>query len=170
MKTNKLDRALWSVLVSTAMALVLSQSALACTRAVMSSLVGRWQYIQPPDHEGEVLDIAYSGGRFRGIMNGLERTGDHGLYYYVVELTNLAVAPDGNVSFTVGAHSFFIRRPALSRLDIGDKDNGSTREEMRFHGLLEGADLVLKCEGLPGSCPDSTLRFKRIPTPTPAGR
>jgi hypothetical protein len=35
---------------------------------------------------------------------------------------------------------------------------------MRFYGRTEGADLVLKCEDPGGSCPDSTLRFKRVST------
>jgi len=56
-----------------------------------SSFVGRWQYIQSPDKEGEVLDLEVSSGRWRGILNGLERAGEHGLFYYVVETENLAV-------------------------------------------------------------------------------
>jgi len=48
--------------------------------------VGRWEYIQPPDREGEVLDLWESGSRYRGIMNGLERAGEHGLFYFVVEV------------------------------------------------------------------------------------
>ena len=42
-------------------------------------LAGRWQYLQPPDKEGEVLELFVSSGRWRGIMNGLERAGEHGL-------------------------------------------------------------------------------------------
>jgi hypothetical protein len=126
-----------------------------------SSVVGRWQYIQPPDSEGEVLDIALSGDRYTGIMNGLERAGEHGLFYYVVELSNLVIAADGNVRFTVGPRSFNRQRPALSTLGAKG-DGGSTRESMVFSGRLEGSELVLRCEGPGSSCPDSVLRFKKL--------
>ena len=43
-------------------------------------LAGRWQYLQPPDTEGEVLDLSVASGQWRGIMNGLERAGEHGLF------------------------------------------------------------------------------------------
>lgn len=124
-------------------------------------VVGRWQYIQPPDSEGEVLDIALAGDRYTGIMNGLERAGEHGLFYYVVEVSNLVVTADGSVHFTVGPRSFFRQRPTLSVIGANGV-GGRTRESMRFSGHLEGTDLVLKCEGPGASCPDSTLRFKKI--------
>jgi hypothetical protein len=59
----------------------------------LPSLVGRWQYIQPPDHEGELLDVSLANGRLRGILNGLERVGEHGLFYYVVEVSSRRVVP-----------------------------------------------------------------------------
>jgi hypothetical protein len=124
-------------------------------------LVGRWQYIQPPDAEGEVLDISFSGGAYRGIMNGLERAGEHGLFYYVAELTELSVAANGEIGFTVGARSFHRMRPPLSgTATVGS--SGHTVDRMRFHGRIEGADLVLKCQPA-DVCPDSTLRFERMP-------
>ena len=93
-------------------------------------------------------------------MNGLERVGEHGLLYYVAELSDLTVACDASISFTVGTRSFFSKRLALSRLG-GNGGSGGSRERMRFHGMMQGTDLVLKCEDAGGSCPDSTLRFKR---------
>ena len=127
----------------------------------VSGLVGRWQYLQPPDNEGEVLDLTASAGRVRGIMNGLERAGEHGLFYYVVEVMNLAIAPDGLITFEVGERTFFNTRPALSILG-GKGDGGGTRDIMRFEGKLEHEELVLRCQDKGGSCPDSVLRFKRI--------
>lgn len=124
-------------------------------------LAGRWQYLQPPDKEGEVLDLTVSAGRLRGIMNGLERAGEHGLFYYVAEVMNPAIAPDGSITFEVGERTFFNARPALSILG-GNGDRGGTREIMRFEGKLEREDLVLRCTDKGGSCPDSILRFKRI--------
>jgi hypothetical protein len=130
-------------------------------------IVGRWQYIQLPDRQGEILDISLFNGRYQGIMNGLERAGEHGLFYYVVEVSDLSIAPDGSIRFTVGPRSYFRQRPKLSVL--GAKGNaGGTRESMRFSGRLEGSELVLQCKDPGLSCPDSTLRFKRLSTKPPS--
>lgn len=124
-------------------------------------LAGRWQYLQAPDHEGEVLDLFASSGSWRGIMNGLDRAGEHGLFYYVVEIENLTVEPNGDIRFGVGERLLFNKRPILSQLG-GSGDAGIVRYRMRFTGRIEAGDLVLRCEDKYGSCPDSTLRFKRL--------
>jgi len=126
-------------------------------------LAGRWQYLQPPDTEGEVLDLVASSDHWRGIMNGLERAGEHGLFYYVVEVEKLAVAPDGSISFEIGERAFFTKRPALSHLG-GNGDGGLARTRMRFSGRIVGEDIVLQCNDEDGSCPGPTLRFKRLTT------
>lgn len=125
-------------------------------------LVGRWQYLQPPDDEGEVLDISLEGGRYRGIMNGLERAGEHGLFYYVVEATDLRVSPNGEIRFIVGPRSFFTKRPPLAQLAPGPGDGGVTRESMQFEGKIADGKLILTCKDAGGSCPDARLRFERI--------
>ena len=125
------------------------------------SWTGRWQYLQPPDLEGEVLDLRDSSGHWRGIMNGLERAGEHGLFYYVVAVESLQVEPGGNLRFVVGERSLFSRRPPLSTL-LRTGDAGVNRYLMRFNGRLEAGDLVLRCVDPGGSCPDSTLRFKKV--------
>lgn len=134
-----------------------------------TSLAGRWQYLQPPDTEGEVLDLVASSEHWRGIMNGLERAGEHGLFYYVVEVEKLTVAPDGSIGFEIGERSFFTKRPALSRLG-GNGDGGFARSRLRFSGRTVGEDIVLQCADEDGSCPDSTLRFKRLTTPLVPGQ
>jgi hypothetical protein len=144
-------------------------AALGCSAATLAgpepSLAGRWQYLQPPDKEGEVLDLSVSAGRWRGVLNGLERAGEHGLYYFVVEVEEFAVETDGTMRFEVGERKLSRRRPPLSQL-TGEGDDGVTRYRMRFTGRLEGEDLVLRCEdGDTGSCPDRILRFKRIAGP-----
>lgn len=131
------------------------------TAQTATPLAGRWQYLQPPDSEGEVLDLTVSADGWHGIMNGLERAGEHGLFYYVVEVENLSVQPDGVIRFEIGVRQLFIRRPALSRL-AGQGDGGVDRYRMRFNGEIEGEELVLQCRAAYGSCPDSTLRFKRV--------
>ena len=135
------------------------------------SLAGRWRYLQPPDAEGEVLELRVSSGQWIGIMNGLERMGEHGLYYYVVEVESLEVTPGGAVRFAVGERTLFRRRPPLSRLGEIRDDAGLARDRLRFAGRLEALDLVLRCIG---SCPDTVLRFQRIAAgpglPRPARR
>ena len=130
------------------------------------NVVGRWQYIQPPDKQGEILDISFFNGRHKGIMNGLERAGEHGLFYYVIEVSDLSIAADGSIRFTVGPRSYFRQRPKLSVLGATG-DGGGTRESMYFSGRLEGQELVLRCKDPGLSCPDSTLRFKRLATKAP---
>jgi hypothetical protein len=129
-------------------------------------IVGRWQYIQPPDRHGEILDISLSNGRYKGIMNGLERAGEHGLFYYVVEVSDLSIGVDGSMRFTVGPRSYYRQRPKLSVLGASG-DGGGTRESMHFSGRLEGHELVLQCKDPGFSCPDSSLRFKRLSTKLP---
>jgi hypothetical protein len=126
-----------------------------------SRLAGRWQYLQPPDEEGEILELDVSSGHWRGIMNGLERAGEHGLFYYVVEIENFTVAPDGGISFEVGERVFFTKRPGISHLG-GDGDGGFSRDRMSFSGRVKGGVLILRCEDENGSCPDEILRFKRL--------
>jgi hydrogenase maturation factor HypE len=94
-------------------------------------------------------------------MNGLERAGEHGLFYYVVEASDLAIGAGSTISFTVGERSFVSRRPPLSKLGV-EGTRGLARDQMRFRGKMEGGDVVLICEGAGNSCPASTLRFKRI--------
>lgn len=130
-------------------------------------IVGRWQYLQPPDRQGEILDISLFNGRYKGIMNGLERAGEHGLFYYVVEVSDLSIAADGSIRFTVGPRSYYRQRPKLS-VPAKARDSGGTRESMYFSGRLEGSELVLQCKDPGLSCPDSTLRFKRLSTKPPS--
>lgn len=124
-------------------------------------LAGRWQYLQPPDTEGEVLDLAVESGRWRGIMNGLERAGEHGLFYYAVELEKLTVTPDGSINFEIGEREFFTKRPPISHLG-GKADGGFARSPMRFSGRIMGGYLELQCKDEDGSCPDSSLRFEKL--------
>jgi hypothetical protein len=125
------------------------------------TLAGRWQYLQPPDEEGEVLDLFVTAAGWRGIMSGLERAGEHGLFYYVVEVENLAVEPNGRIGFEIGERSFSTERPALSRLG-SEGDRGFARSRMRFAGRLEGRDMILRCDDHDGSCPAGIMRFNRL--------
>lgn len=128
-----------------------------------SALSGRWQYLQPPDAEGEILDLVKNNGQWRGFMNGLERAGEHGLFYYVVEVEDLIVKADGSISFTVGERAFYRKRPVLSQVG-GEGDGGFARMPMFFAGQLQDGYLVLACKG-DDSCPDLILRFEKAAIP-----
>lgn len=139
---------------------------LACRSAVAQAppppLAGRWQYLQSPDNEGEVLDLSVSSGQWRGIMNGLLRSGDHGVYYYVVEIENVSVDTNGTIRFEVGERQLASKRPPLSVLG-GKTDAGVDRYRMQFIGRIEAGDLVLRCaDPKGGSCPASSMKFKRM--------
>jgi hypothetical protein len=109
-------------------------------------LAGRWQYLQAPDNEGEVLDLSISSG----------------VWYYVVEIENVSVGPDGTIRFEVGERRLSAERPALSVLG-GKTDAGVDRYRMQFTGRIEAGDLVLQCaDPKGGSCPASSMRFKRM--------
>jgi hypothetical protein len=142
-------------------ALVTLAASVAFAQQPPRGYAGRWQYLQPPDTEGEILDLSFSAGYWHGIMNGLERASEHGLFYYVIAVERLVVDPQGKISFEIGARSLFHARPVLSRLD-GQGDGGFTRDRMWFTGRIEDGDLILRCQDESGSCPDSTSRFKKI--------
>lgn len=138
---------------------ILVLAVISCSK--VPALSGHWQYLQPPDTEGEILDLVKNDGQWRGIMNGLERAGEHGLFYYAVEVENLIVKKDGSISFTVGERVFYSKRPVLSHLG-GEGDGGFSRTPLFFSGQLKDGNLVLQCAS-DDSCPDSTLQFKRLP-------
>lgn len=130
---------------------------LSCSKE--SALSGRWQYVQPPDTEGDVLYLATVRGEWNGFMNGLAREGEHGLFYYVVEVEELAVSEEGRVNFTVGRRGLHNERPGLS--NIGSKgDAGFSGTPMLFSGRMEGGSLLFECTG--EDCPDTIMRFEKM--------
>lgn len=114
------------------------------SRELPPSLAGRWQYLEPPDTEGEVLDLVASSRQWRGVKKGPERAGEHGLCYYVVEVEKLSVAPDGSINFEIGERIFlfFTKRPDLSHLGENG-DGGFACSRMRFSGRIVGTNISL---------------------------
>ncbi len=47
----------------------------------------------------------------RGLYSGLEREGEHGLFYTLVEVPDLKVTPSGTLTFTVAERELFLHRP-----------------------------------------------------------
>jgi len=130
---------------------------LSCSKE--SALSGRWQYVQPPDSEGEILSLARIQGQWSGVLNGLAREGEHGLFYYVVKVEDLAVSEEGRVSFTVGRRSLHNERPGISGIGVRG-DAGFSGTPMLFSGRMEGGSLLFECTG--EDCPDTTMRFEKM--------
>lgn len=78
-------------------------------------LVGTWEYRQAAgdryDDQGERIELRCSGHSLQGLYFGLEREGEHGLFYTAVEMKNVKGRANGEVSFTVPARDLFHQRP-----------------------------------------------------------
>ena len=129
--------------------------------------VGVWEYRQAAgagfDAEGERIELSCRGGALRGLYFGLEREGEHGLFYTAVEMTNLRVTPDGVLSFTVPERELFSERPT-SLEDVRQKKvtwAGLTRDELSMRGRLEAGRLVVTCTSTSHSCPEDVMVFRK---------
>jgi hypothetical protein len=131
------------------------------------AFLGSWEYRQRAgpgyDAEGERIELACSGGSLRGRYFGLEREGEEGLYYTLVEVTELQVTPDGAVSFTVPERELFYERPATFQ-DVQQRklrSAGITRDELYMRARLENGKLVVACTSHSPSCPETVMVFHK---------
>lgn len=133
----------------------------------MLELGGTWQYRQGNNLEGEELDFSMSKGAWRGVMIGLERSGDDGLFYYVSEVENLVVEPNGAVRFEIGYRTFHSHRPRITDLGV-DGPSGFSKSRMWLSGYLRRDRLELRCvDDDELSCPEKEMVFTRVhPVPT----
>ena len=132
-----------------------------------AALVGTWEYRQAAgkdvDAEGERLEVARVDGRLQGVYFGLEREGEHGLFYTAVPMRNLKVGRSGEVSFTVPARDLFSTRPRTLQQAETEKSrsSGFTRDELSLEGVLQGDRLTLRCVSTRPSCPDRAMVFQK---------
>lgn len=132
-------------------------------------LLGWWEYRQQNvaapggrDPEGERLEMVLRAGTPRAFYFGLEREGEHGLFYTATEVTELSLAEDGRVSFVVPARRLFARRPGtLADAERTPQGAGFTKLALQFRGRLRGGRLELECAG--SGCPATELAFDRLP-------
>ena len=135
-------------------------------------LVGTWEYRQANsasatglDNEGERLVIReVAGGQLVAEYFGLERSGEHGLFYSAVSAT-IEVAPDGTVRLTVPARRLFQKRPESLERAAKLESAGRTAYELSLSGRVVGEELVMACSAGGASCPDSRMGFRRVPPP-----
>jgi hypothetical protein len=99
----------------------------------------------------------------RGLYFGLEREGEHGLFYTVVQLADLMLAPNGDLGFIVPGRELFHERP--KSLEEAEQKRsasaGVTRDELRLRGRLQQGNLVLGCTSTGYSCPEDLMVFRR---------
>lgn len=129
--------------------------------------LGAWEYRQRAgqqyDKEGERIELACVGGSLRGLYFGLEREGEHGLFYTLVEVPDLKVSPEGTLTFTVADRELFLHPPKnlqevrQNRLTAA----GFTKDTLHMQGGLTEGNLALTCLSRAGSCPDAVMVFHK---------
>lgn len=146
-----------------AASLVASSQGAPCDRRYL----GSWEYRQAAgagfDAEGERLELGCSGGAMRGLYFGLERAGEHGLFYTLVEMKEVTVAPDGALSFLVPERELYSERPRnLEEIRLKKVTwAGVTRDTLVMRGRLERGSLYLTCTSINGQCPDKVMMFRK---------
>ena len=157
-------RKLISMLASGILMAALAMSAWKPAEDPYARLLGVWEYRQANssrpsgfDNEGERLQFTRKGDVVQGLYFGLERDGDHGLSYSLVELKDISFAGD-RISFVVPARAKHWRRPTR----LGESgDAGFTRYELKYDGTITGEGLALRCSGPFGSCPAQQVLFRK---------
>jgi len=99
----------------------------------------------------------------RGLYFGLERAGEHGLFYTLVEMKDLKVTSDGALWFLVPERELFSERPRNIE-EIRQKKvtwAGVTRDTLVMRGRLERGNLYLTCTSTAGLCPDKVMMFRK---------
>jgi hypothetical protein len=134
--------------------------------------VGTWEYRQANsasptgvDDEGERLVFRQTRtGQIAADYFGLERAGEHGLFYTAVETKGLKVDPDGTIRLTIPARRLYRSRPKSLEEAATLALAGSTTDELFFSGKLTDGTLVVSCSELPSlsRCPDSRMTFRRL--------
>jgi hypothetical protein len=99
----------------------------------------------------------------RGLYFGLERAGEHGLFYTLVEMKELRVTPDGALWFLVPERELFSERPrTLEEIRLKKVTwAGVTRDTLVMRGRLERGHLYLTCTSTNGQCPDNVMMFRK---------
>lgn len=144
----------------------------------LAGFVGTWEYRQENsaapsgyDDVGERLEITRRDRALHIVYFGVERTGDHGLYFSVVEAQDVKVDDAGRLDFVVPAsRRYHGERPASLEAERRMPGAGSAGKRLEFSGELVGEELRMTCgEEFPGyeNCPAPGLVFLRSPWAPP---
>ena len=130
-----------------------------------SRFLGAWEYRQRAgdgyDNEGERIELRAGGGSMHGLYFGLEREGEHGLFYTLVEVADLKLSSNGDLVFTVPERDLFHERPRNLQ-QVKQKrltSAGFTRDTLHMHGRLQEGNLILACTSKGRSCPEDVMLF-----------
>jgi len=98
-----------------------------------------------------------------GLYHGLERAGEHGLFYTLVETRELTVSSDGALSFLVPERELYSERPRnLEEIRMKKVTwAGVTRDTLVMRGRVERGNLYLTCTSTNGECPDKVMMFRK---------
>jgi hypothetical protein len=156
--------------VALALGIAAGAGAAAGTHAQAPGLEGSWEYRQANpgrpygvDAEGERLVIARSTrGELTAQYFGLERTGEHGLYYTAVEARVTSVA-DHVIRVVVPERTLLRTRPRSLEHARTLESAGVTRDPLTFHAsLVSDGRLLATCTAAAGACPARELVFHRM--------
>lgn len=131
-------------------------------------LLGRWEYRQAAllgefDPEGEILEFLVVNGKLTGTYHGLEREGEHGLFYTLVTLDSLAWGDGRKISFVVPPRKLYSKRPSTkAELETEEfRSAGFSGGKLRFSGEILRGKLVLKCASDMDECPENKMVFRK---------
>jgi hypothetical protein len=135
---------------------------------IMLPFLGKWEYRQAAlpgefDAEGEIIKFTVTDGKLSGAYFGLEREGEHGLFYSLVDVDSLAIKEDGKISFVVPGREFFAKRPA-AKADLDGKriqSAGFTKGRLGMSGEIVGDKLILSCNSEMHECPEAKMTFRK---------
>jgi hypothetical protein len=132
-----------------------------------SLFLGAWEYRQRAgdgyDKEGERIELSCRAGFMEGLYFGLEREGEHGLFYTLVELADLKFSSKSDLAFTVPERDLFYERPK-SLQEVEQKrlaSAGFTRDSLHMQGQLQEGSLILTCTSKGRSCPEDVMVFHK---------
>jgi hypothetical protein len=151
------------------LSVALLQVSTTCVAQISSNqnLIGTWEYRQAAgktfDDEGEIINFTEGKGHLKGTYFGLEREGEHGLFYTAVEIKDFKQSNGGQVSFTVPERTLFEKRPKITQEAVVQRlpSAGFTRDELKLEGVLLGEKLILHCRSEGQSCPEEVMIFKK---------
>lgn len=139
---------------------------------LFEQMVGTWDYRQKNaaspsgfDLEGERLVIRrVNRSALAADYFGLERSGEHGLFYSAVEATDIAQESTGALRFTVPARRLFRNRPETVMRATQLESVGSTAFQLSLRAILVADELVISCTAAGDSCPEPVMTFRRAPS------
>lgn len=134
-------------------------------------LAGTWEYRQRNlatptgvDAEGERLVITQAGDHVDIAYFGLEREGEHGLYYTAVQAENVRRTQDDRIEFTVPARNLYPSRPKSLPHAANLQPAGVANQPLMLTAERRDEALIVTCVSSDGwSCPESSMTFRRLP-------